>query len=327
MIRCFSSSKNVCAVTKKDGLPKVKGKNEFACLFMEKPSEEEISHVCAEFKFQKKYFLNYTKEGRSLRYLMKPLVFVFIDYYLEDNRIKRTHALFTMKKNVLVVTIPHKSKYYTELFDTLALRVKEEKIKRNPLEYFLYYFLYDDARGNYDVIDQMEERVMEIEENVQKMEVKPKLIKEIVDLKRNCFRMSKHLWASAKLIFTIKRGLTPLTLDKELLILMDDVYDTFVHQIDLLTVQREILTDLLEIYATTINNRLAAISNDLNIVMKKLTALTVIIMIPTFMASFYGMNFRHMPELESPYGYILVTVVMLIFVTLAYFFFHKKGWV
>ena len=323
---CFVSKKGRCITSKGPELPK-RNKNEALCILLENPSEEEVSSVCKEFKFQKKHFLSYTKEERSMRYSMRPLVFVFIDYFTENREIKRMHVLFAMKKDVLLVVTPQKSKFHRDLFDSLVTRLEDEQKRKNSLAYFLYYFLYEDARENYDVIDELEDKVMFIEENIQKSDVRPKLIGEIVKLKRKCFKMSKHLWASAKLIFTIKRGLTPLTLDKELLILMDDVYDTFIHQIDLLTVQREILTDLLEIYATIINNNLAKISNDLNSIMKKLTSLTVIIAIPTLIASFYGMNFKYMPELNSPYGYMITIGAMIILSVILYLLFHKRQWI
>jgi Mg2+ and Co2+ transporter CorA len=73
--------------------------------------------------------------------------------------------------------------------------------------------------------------------------------------------------------------------------LLDDIYDTFLHQIDLIETQKETVTDYLEIFTTMISNRLAATSNELNIVMKKMTALTIIIMIPTLIAGVYGTNF------------------------------------
>lgn len=313
-------------ITGKDNVPSVKTDGDFACLFLEKPSEEEITKICKEYKFNKKYFLNYSKEGRSMRYTMNPLVCVFIDYYVENGEIKVTHLLFAMKENVLVVVASQKSKYHSDLFDSLVLRLKEEK-KKNQLAYMLYYFLYEDARENYDALDELENKIMVIEEGVKNLDIKPKFIDDIVKLKRKCFRMSKHLWASAKLIYTIKRGLTPLTLNKELSLFLDDVYDTFIHQIDLLTVQREILTDLLEIYATIINNKLTVISNELSSVMKKLTSITVIIAVPTLIASFYGMNFKYMPELSSPYGYVGATIAMVVLSILLYFYFHRKGWI
>lgn len=323
---CFVSKNGRCITSKGPELPKIK-KKEKLCILLEKPSKEEVSSVCKAFKFQKKHFLDYTNEERSMRYSMTPLVFVFLDYFTENNEIKQMHVLFAMKQDVLLVITPQKSKFHRELFDDLVMRLENDQKRKNPLAYFLYYFLYEDARENYDVIDELEDKVMFIEENVQRSDVKPKLIEEIIKLKRKCFKMSKHLWASAKLIFTIKRGLTPLVLDKELFILLDDVYDTFIHQIDLLTVQREILTDLLEIYATIINNKLTTISNELSSVMKKLTSITVIIAVPTLIASFYGMNFKYMPELSSPYGYVGATTAMLILSTLIYFYFHKKQWI
>lgn len=327
MIKCFGSIN--CSFVNENGwdfkLPT--GKNDFMCLLLENPSQEEITKVCRELKFQERHFISYKKEARSARYSMNPLVFVFIDYYLEGRKIIKTNLLFLMKKNVLVVVTPQKSQYYRELFRSLASRLKGEKIEKNQVAYFLYYFLYEDTRENYDVLDEIENRVMAIEESVRKLTIDNKLINNVVSLKRSCFRMSKLLWASAKLIFTIKKGLTPLTLNKELLSLLDDVYDTLVHQTEMLTVQREILTDLLEIYATVINNNLTVISNELSVVMKKLTAFTVLIMVPTLITSFYGMNFKNMPELQSPYGYIIAIILMAFCAGLLYCYFHRRKWI
>ncbi|MBI4448091.1 hypothetical protein HY643_03865 [Candidatus Woesearchaeota archaeon] len=325
MIRCFSSVGGKYETTKGEVPFLPKGKNDFVCLFLEEPSQDEVNNVCSTFKFQQKHFSSYTKEVRSLRYTMRPLVFVFIDYYAEGDNIKKTHVLFAMKKNVLVVITPHKSKYYSELFNKLVSMLKTENIKQNHTAYFLYYFLEEDTRGNYEVLDLIEDKVMVLEESIKK-DAQKKPINDIVRLKRKCFSTAKCLWASAKVIFTIKKGLTPLTLDKELLTRMDDVYDTLVHQADMLTVQREILTDMLEIYATFVNNRLAEISNDLNSVMKKLTALTVLIMVPTFITGFYGMNFQYLPYLKTPFGPIIATLFMLAVTGVLYFYFHKKKW-
>lgn len=327
MIKYFSCTQGEYVTGKGNNYASPKGNTDFLCLFLENPSEAEELQVCKQLKFNSKHFLNYKKAVRSMRYSMKPLAFVLLDYYTENKRIKSTRILFLVKKRVMIIVSPHKSNYHSNLFDELASKLKLEKKKESQLAYFFYYFLYEDARGNYEVLDELENRIFAIEEEVKNISAKPTFIDQIVKLKRQCFKMSRHFWASARLIFTIKRGLTPLTLGKELGYLMDDVYDTFVHQTDLLTTEREILTDLLEIYSTSINNRLTTISNDLNKVMKKLTALTVILMVPTLITGFYGMNFRYMPELQLPYGYVLVSIAMIIISVSLYFYFHKKDWV
>jgi len=60
--------------------------------------------------------------------------------------------------------------------------------------------------------------------------------------------------------------------------------------------------------------------------MKVLTIIATIFMPLTFIAGLYGMNFRHMPELESPWGYPAVLALMVIIAVGMLFFFRRKKW-
>ena len=66
---------------------------------------------------------------------------------------------------------------------------------------------------------------------------------------------------------------------------------------------------------------------DLTNVMKKLTSITVIIMLPTLVASHYGMNFTNIPELGIPWAYPAVIVVEILLIAAAVFYFRKRGWI
>ncbi|MFA6035818.1 MAG: CorA family divalent cation transporter [Candidatus Micrarchaeia archaeon] len=61
-------------------------------------------------------------------------------------------------------------------------------------------------------------------------------------------------------------------------------------------------------------------------VMKKLTAFTIILMLPTLLTSHYGMNFKFMPELDSPIGYPAVTIAGLLIMATTALYFRHKGW-
>ncbi len=84
--------------------------------------------------------------------------------------------------------------------------------------------------------------------------------------------------------------------------------------------QRELLTSVLEA-------NLALLSVRQNEVVKQISAWAAIIAVPTFIASVYGMNFEHMPELDSEIGYPLALAVMLIAVLVLHRFFRRIGWV
>lgn len=64
----------------------------------------------------------------------------------------------------------------------------------------------------------------------------------------------------------------------------------------------------------------------LNDVVRILTALTVILMIPTLIASHFGMNFTHMPELSMAWAYPAVIIIQVIFMATGFFIFKKIGW-
>jgi magnesium transporter len=82
---------------------------------------------------------------------------------------------------------------------------------------------------------------------------------------------------------------------------------------------REVLSGMMDIYLSSINNRM-------NAVMKVLTIIATIFMPLTFLAGVYGMNFKHMPELEWQWGYPLLWVFMILIAVFMLISFRKKRW-
>jgi len=83
--------------------------------------------------------------------------------------------------------------------------------------------------------------------------------------------------------------------------------------------QRELLTSVLEA-------NLALVSVRQNQVVQAISAWAAIVAVPTFLASIWGMNFEHMPELKSPVGYPLALLAMLTATLLLHRFFKRIGW-
>ena len=98
-----------------------------------------------------------------------------------------------------------------------------------------------------------------------------------------------------------------------------DVYDHVIHAIDIVETLRELLAGMLEIYLTSVTNR----SNE---VIKVLTLIATIFLPITFISSWYGMNFRHMPELDRPWAYPLVLVASLAVAVGMLLYFKRKKW-
>jgi len=97
------------------------------------------------------------------------------------------------------------------------------------------------------------------------------------------------------------------------------VYDHSLQVIETIETYREMLTSILEIYLTSLSNRLNEIM--------KLMAMIATLFIPlTLIASIYGMNFKHMPELEFKWGYPIVLAVMGLCALGMVLFFRRKKW-
>jgi magnesium transporter len=89
---------------------------------------------------------------------------------------------------------------------------------------------------------------------------------------------------------------------------------------DTVETHRDIISGMLDIYLSSISNRL-------NEVMKVLTIISTIFIPLTFIAGVYGMNFKYMPELDSPWGYPLILLLMLIIGLFMVFYFRRKKWI
>jgi magnesium transporter len=107
--------------------------------------------------------------------------------------------------------------------------------------------------------------------------------------------------------------------DDQAIVHFHDIYDRVLRVGDLVESQRDLLTGLLEA-------NLAVTSNQLNQVMKKMTSWGAILIVATLIAGIYGMNFRHMPELNWEFGYPLALGFMALATFVLWRWFKKKGW-
>ncbi|MEQ1717166.1 MAG: CorA family divalent cation transporter, partial [Hyphomicrobium sp.] len=71
---------------------------------------------------------------------------------------------------------------------------------------------------------------------------------------------------------------------------------------------------------------LGMISNEQNQIIKLFSVMAVMLMPPTLVASVYGMNFKHMPELDWQWGYPLALALMFVSALIPFIYFRRKGW-
>ncbi|MFQ6114956.1 MAG: CorA family divalent cation transporter, partial [bacterium] len=98
-----------------------------------------------------------------------------------------------------------------------------------------------------------------------------------------------------------------------------DVYDHTIQVIDTIETFRDMISGMLDIY-------LSSVSNKMNQVMKVLTIIATIFIPLTFIAGVYGMNFKFMPELGWRLGYFVVLCLMVLIGIGMIIYFRKRKW-
>jgi len=140
----------------------------------------------------------------------------------------------------------------------------------------------------------------------------------IQHLKREMLYLRKSVWPLREAISALQRLDSPL-MDAATAPYLKDVYDHTIQVIDTIETFRDMLSGMLDIYLSSVSNRL-------NEVMKVLTIIATIFMPLTFLAGVYGMNFKYMPELEWHWGYFLVWGVMIAIALAMGLYFKRKKW-
>jgi magnesium transporter len=206
-----------------------------------------------------------------------------------------------------------------DVFDSIRERIRTDRgsIRKRRADY-LAYSLIDAIVDNYFmVLEKIGEKIEDIEDELIKNPT-PAVLQTIHHLKRELIFLRKSVWPLREVISRLERWESPL-IDKSIDIYLRDVYDHTIQVIDSLETFRDTLSGMLDIYLSSVSNRM-------NEVMKVLTIIATIFIPLTLIAGIYGMNFRYMPELESPWGYPMVYVVMLAVCAVMLVYFRRKKW-
>jgi len=206
-----------------------------------------------------------------------------------------------------------------DVFDPVRERIRSDRgrIRKMGVDY-LAYSLIDAIVDNYFmVLEKIGERIEDIEDELVKNPT-PEVLHTIHRLKRELIFLRKSVWPLREVISRLERWESPL-IDKSIDIYLRDVYDHTIQVIDALETFRDMLSGMLDIYLSSVSNRM-------NEVMKVLTIIATIFIPLTLVAGIYGMNFRYMPELESPWGYPMVYTVMLAVSAVMLIYFRRKKW-
>jgi len=183
---------------------------------------------------------------------------------------------------------------------------------------YLAYTLIDIITDNYfKVLEDIGEKIEYLEEELVTNPTTLTL-QTIHELKRDLIFLRKKVWPMREVINKLDRRESELISDS-LSVYLRDVYDHTIQVIDYIETYRDMISGMLDIYLSSLSNRM-------NEVMKLLTIISTLFIPLTFIVGLYGMNFKYMPELQWVYGYPLVWIVMIIVSLIMFLFFLRKKW-
>jgi magnesium transporter len=245
------------------------------------------------------------------------IVVKMLSFSNEQNCISAEQVSFILGKNYVISFQEEEKK--GDVFDPNRERLKgnKGKIRKSGADYLLYSLMDTIVDNYFLILETIGEKVEELEDDLI-ADPSPDRLRVLYALKREMIHLRKSVWPLREVISKIEKDESEL-IEPTTQLFIRDVYDHTIQVIDTIESYRDLLASMVDIYMSSISNRM-------NSVMKVLTIISTIFMPLTFIAGVYGMNFDYMPELSWKYGYLAVWIFMLGVGGIMYLSFKRNKW-
>ena len=328
-IKAVQCSGQECQTTTLDSLAQLieltRQKDQFFWLDLESPTVEELTQLGQELHFHPLAIEDASSEHQRPKVEQYEHFWFIVFYtlaYKTDQRKLLTRELNMFVNHNFLVTV-----HYHPMPE---LAEAEQRWMRNPMHRelgvgMLIYTLLDTiVDGYFPVVDELVEQSEEISELIYAGNTRDsKLSFRLLEMKRMFLEVWRIIAPERDVLNVMTNRDSPLFHEKAMLYFRD-IYDHITRLADTLDVYRDQLTG-------TMDANLAVVSNDLNKVMRTLTATSIILMSASLIAGIYGMNFDtsspyNMPELHLPFGYLGALGLMLIISLILIMVFKRLKW-
>ncbi|HAJ64695.1 MAG TPA: magnesium and cobalt transport protein CorA [Cyanobacteria bacterium UBA8543] len=212
-----------------------------------------------------------------------------------------------------------------DCFQPVRDRIRTHKgiIRKQAADYLAYTLLDAIIDGFFPVLEAYGEKIEDLEEEVVTNPTRRTLAK-IYQVRRELLALRRAIWPQRDAINSLIRDGSDL-ISPEVRIYLRDCYDHAVQVMDMVETYRELASGLMDVY-------LSSVGNKMNEIMKLLTVISSIFIPLTFIAGVYGMNFNtekspwNMPELNSYWGYPVCLAAMAATACSLVLFFWRRGW-
>lgn len=239
--------------------------------------------------------------------------------HLDPGRIT-THpfVILVSKAHCNLITIHHRESLSVKRIDDYPIYRKLSVFKRGPT-YILFTVIDEIINTYFSIMADFDDKIAEIENTIFDVKRSNQIMKKLFTVKRSLIYFHKALLADRDVIYSMEREKARF-IDKKYLENFHELYVDMTHLVEMNATYHDILTSMVEIH-------LSSISNNLNITMKKVTSWGALILVPSLIASVFGMNFIKIPFLHSDYGFALAIFLMVASVSLLYLYFKRKDWI
>ncbi len=206
-----------------------------------------------------------------------------------------------------------------DVFDPVRARIKggSGRIHKRGSDYLAYALIDTIVDHYFKILEELVEKIEDLQDQVITAPGKD-MLNVIQELKHEMLFVRRSVWPLRDIITSLIRDDSRLV-DENITIYLRDVYDHTLQVIDTVESIRDMLTGLLDVYLSSVSNRM-------NEVMKVLTIIATIFIPLTFIAGIYGMNFSYMPELSWKWSYPALWIVMLVILAIMIVWLKRRKW-
>jgi magnesium transporter len=197
------------------------------------------------------------------------------------------------------------------------IRTSQGRVRKSGADYLTYLLLDTIIDGYFPVVEHYEDRIEALEDVIISNPDRDTM-QEIYDVRRELLALRRLIWPMRNVLHLLMRDHHGIVSD-EVQIYFRDSYDHVIQILEIIEAYRELAASLMDVYMSTMGNKL-------NEIMKFLTVISTIFIPLTFIVGVYGMNFENMPELKGEWSYFIVWLIMLAVAGGLIFYFWRKGW-
>ncbi len=237
-------------------------------------------------------------------------------YYREDGRLENEHISMVLGKNY-VLTFQEAG---GDVFEGVRERLSKAKgrIRSRGADYLVFALLDAIVDNYFVVVEEMSDKIEAMEERLFDPQPNDDITLEIQELKRTMLRLRRAVNPLREVVSRLEKMDHELV-QEQTINYFKDLYDHMLQVSENIEIYREMTWGLMDMYMTSISNKM-------NEVMKVLTIMASIFIPLTFLAGIYGMNFDYMPELQYRFSYPILLIIMSVLIIGMLIYFRRKRW-